>query len=246
MDIIRLLLYIIFLINPYITYAHTIISGNNDSVWVEYHDGLQWAYQDLDGLIVGMSNQEFKDDYGKYYKVGFFINNNRNSALIFDPEKVYADLLSNKGDTISLEVYTSEKLQKKIKNAQTWAMLLYGLSSGLNAASAAYSTTYSTTYANGYAYTTINRSYNPNAAYQANMASNIQMLALGKSMENNCRIIEQGYLKLNTVNSGDAIVGFMNIKHKKGKILRVSLNIGESDFFYSWDVDKKKKSKKKN
>lgn len=242
----RLLCIIIFLVSPYVTCAQTFNTENSDSVWIEYHDGIQWGYQDIDNLIVGMSNQEFKDDYGKYYQVGFFIHNNRDSAVTFDPERVYADLLSNKGDTILLEVYTHEKLQKKIKRTQTWAMALYGLSAGLNAASAGYSTSYSTTYSNGYAYTSINRTYNANAAYQANMMSNMQMQALGKSMEDDRKIIEQGYLKLNTVNPGDAIVGYMNIKHKKGKQILVSLKIGECEYSYLWDVDKKKKSKKKD
>ncbi len=157
-------------------WAQTFLSEENDTTaLIEYHDGQQWVYRDNDGLIVGLSNHEFKDDYGKYYQIGIFISNSRDTVLTFEPEKVFADLLSNKGDTISLEVYTNEKLQKKIKRAQTWAMALYGLSAGINAASAGYSTTYSTSYSNGYTYTSINRTYNANAAEQANMATNMQI-----------------------------------------------------------------------
>ncbi len=64
-------------------------------------------------------------------------------------------------------------------------------------------------------------------------------------MDNDRAIIEKRYLKLNTINPGDAIVGYMNIKHKKGKRLLVSLNVGECEFSYLWDVEKKKNAKKK-
>ena len=237
----RLLHIILFFLSPYITWAQSFISEECDTTaLIEYHDGQQWVYRDNNGLIVGLTNHEFKDSYGKNYQIGIFISNNRDTALTFDPERVFADLLSNKGDTISLEVYTNEKLQKKIKRSQAWAMALYGLSAGINAATVGYTTTYGASYSNGYAYTSINRTYNANAAHQANMATNMQMQALGKSMDNDRAIIEKGYLKQNTINPGDAIVGYMNIKHKKGKRLLVSLNFNDCEFSYLWDVEKKK------
>lgn len=226
-------------------WAQTFISENDTTVFVEYKDGKQWVYRNIDGITVGMTNEEFKDDYGKYYKISFFISNNQDSTLTFNPEEVFADLLSNKGDTISLEVYTNEKFQKKIKKTQTWAMVLYGFSAGLNAASAGYTTTYSTSYLpNGYAYTSINNSYNANAAYQANMAASMHLQTLGDRMKNDRAVREQGYLKLNSIHPGDAIIGYMNIKHKKGKQLLVSINIGARTFSYLWDVEKKKKKDK--
>lgn len=243
----RLFLIISFLLSPYIIWAQTFISENDTTAFVEYNDGKQWVYRNIDGITVGMTNEEFKDDYGKYYQISFFISNNQDSTLTFNPEEVFADLLSNKGDTISLEVYTNEKFQKKIKKAQTWAMILYGFSAGLNAASAGYTTTYSTSYSpNGYAYTSINNSYDANAAYQANMAANMQLQTLGDRMKNDRVVREQGYLKLNSIHPGDAIIGYMNIKHKKGKQLLVSINIGARTFSYLWDVEKKKKKKDKN
>lgn len=239
----RLCIIIIFLLCSISLRAQTFIKLANDTTaFIEYNDGKQWIYRDIDDLTVGMTNIEFKDGYGKYYQVGLFINNNRDSSLIFNPEEVLANLVTNKGDTISLEVYTSEKYQDKIRATQGLVMLLNGLSAGLNAASAGYSTNYTTTYSPyGYAYTTVNAVYDANAAYQANMAANMQMRTLGKLMNEDRVVREQGYLKLNTVHSGNAIVGYMNIKHKKGKNLLVSLNIGGSKFSYLWNIEKDKK-----
>ncbi len=242
----RLILILSFLVCPYIMWAQTFISKNDSTAVVEYNDGKQWVYRNIDGLTVGMSNEEYKDDYGKFYQISLFISNSRDSTLTFHPEGVFAELLSDKGDSISLEVYTNEKFQKKIKKAQTLAMVLYGLSAGINAASAGYSTTYTTSYSpNGFAYTSINRTYDANAAQKANMESNMQMQTLKNMMDNDREIREQGYLKLNTIHPGEAIVGYMNIKHKKGKELLISLNVGDRVFSYLWDVEKKKKNKKK-
>lgn len=244
---IRLLVVAFFLSVHMLIWAQTFIAEPNDSTsFVEYNDGKQWIYRTLNGITVGITNEEFEDGYGKYYQIGIFIKNNQDTAFIFNPEEVFAELLSSKGDTISLEVYTNEKYQNKIKKAQTLEMILYGIASGFNAASAGYTTTYSTSYSpSGYISTSINRSYDANAAYQANMAANMQLQALGDRMENDRAVRVQGYLKLNTVHSGDAIIGYMNIKHKKGKSLLVSLNIGECTFSYLWDVEKKKKKKSK-
>lgn len=120
-------------------------------------------------------------------------------------------------------------------------MALYGISAGLNAGTAGYSTSYSTSYSpNGFAYTTITQHYDANAAYQANIASTNQILTLGQMMENNRTIREQGYLKTTTVYPGEAIVGYMNIKRKKGKLLTVSIPIKDYIYSFSWDVKKKK------
>ncbi len=73
----------------------------------------------------------------------------------------------------------------------------------------------------------------------------MQMQTLKNMMDNDREIREQGYLKLNTIHPGEAIVGYMNIKHKKGKELLISLNVGDRVFSYLWDVEKKKKNKKK-
>lgn len=222
--------------------AQSFIQEANDTITIEYNDGEQWVYRNVGDIIVGMTNKEVKDDYGKYYQIGIFINNCTESTMTFNPEDVFADMLSNKGDTVALEVYTHEKYQKKIMKNQMWTMALYGFSAGLNAASAGYSTTYSTSYSpNGYAYTSVQRTYDANAAFQANMAANMQIQTLGKMMENDRLVRKQGYLKINTIHPGDAIAGYMNIKHKKGKTLLVNVRIGDREYLYSWDITKKKK-----
>ena len=116
---------------------------------------------------------------------------------------------------------------------------LYGFSSGLSAGSAGYSTSYSTSYSsNGTAYTTVTNHYDANAAFQANMVSSYQLQTLGKMMDNDREIKRQGYLKKTTVHPNEGIIGYMNIKRKKGKILTINIPINGYVYSFDWDVSK--------
>lgn len=222
--------------------AQTFIqTGNDTTVITEYNDGRLWAYRNIGDVVVGLTSYETKDNYGKYYQINIFIHNHGDTSFLFDPATVLSSLTTKTGDTLQLQVYTNETFQKKIKRSQSWAMALYGLSSGLNSGTAGYSTSYSTTYApGGYTYTTITHHYNANTAYQANMTASYQMLTLGKMMENDRVIKEQEYLKMTSVHPDESIVGYMNIKWKKGCVLTVFIPVNSHIYSFDWDVRKKK------
>lgn len=223
--------------------AQTFLMEEGDTTVVtEYNDGKQWAYRDANGFVVGMSNSEAKDDYGKYYQICIFISNHGNTPVDFIPEEVEARLVGKSGETMPLKVYTNEKFQRKIKNAQAWAMALYGFSAGLDAGTAGHSTSYSTSFSpNGYAYTTVTHHYDANAAFQANMAASAQIMTLGKMMDDDRAVKEQGYLKRTTVHPGECIVGYMNIKRQKGLAMTVTVPMNGHAYSFDWDVSKKKK-----
>lgn len=85
--------------------GQTFLRNDNDtSVVTEYLDGKLWAYRNNGGLIVGMTNEEISDDYGRYYQIGIIINNQRDTSVIFNPEEVYSSLVKKNGDTITLDV----------------------------------------------------------------------------------------------------------------------------------------------
>lgn len=230
----------IFLSLAIICKAQTFIYPQNDSIMTEYNDGKFWVYLNKNDIVVGLSCFEEKDNYGKYYHLDIFIKNLSERPIIFRPDSVYSNLLTKKDDTLKLEVYTNEEYQKKIKRSQTWAMALYGISAGINTGTVGYSTSYSTTYSpKGYTYITITNHYDANAAYQANVASTNQMLILGQMMDNDRTMREQGYLKTTTIYPDEAIIGFMNIKRKKGKVLTVNIPIDNYIYTFDWDVNRK-------
>ncbi len=224
-----------------ISYAQDLVTSENDpTVTTEYHDGKLWAYRHINDCIVGLTCYEYKD-YGKHYQIRIQINNLSFQNVTFDPDEVTASLIDKNGDSIILEVYTNDEFQKKVNRSQSWAMALYGFSAGFNAGSAGYSTSYSTTNSsNGYAYTTVTTTYNPNAAYQANIAANAQIFALGKTMAEERAMKEQGYLKKTTIHPNEGIVGYMNIKRKKGDNLIVNIPLNGCVYSFEWNVNKKK------
>ena len=175
-----------------------------------------------------MTNYEEKDDYGKYYQVAIFIKNLGEESVTFDPDRVTSSLYTKRGDKLALQVYTYDEYMKKVKNAQAWSMALLGFSAGLNAGMAGYQTTYTTT-------------YNYAAASAANMAATTQMMTLSKLMADDRNTKSQGYLKITTVHPGEGIIGYMNIKRKRGLTMKVNIPVDEKVFSFDWDVMKRKK-----
>ena len=233
----------IFSCLAYTVSAQEIIAADNDTtVLTEYHDGLLWAYRHIGDYVVGMTNNEQKDDYGRYYQIAIFVKNLGEESILFDPEEITSELYRKSGDTLSLEVYTYDEYMKKIKNAQAASMLILGFSSGLNAGMAGYQTTYTTTYGtNTMPYTQVHTTYNYAAASAANIAATTQIMTLSRMMLDDKKIISQGYLKQTTIHPNEGIIGYMNIKHRKGVHMTVNIPIEGQLFSFDWDVSKKKK-----
>ncbi len=220
--------------------SHTQILQYMDSTVVtEYNDGRLWAYKRTEDITVGITNYEAKDDYGKYYQIAIYIYNHGKEPLTFYPENIYSSLTTNKGDSTELEVYTFEKYMKMVKRKQTWAMALTGFATGVNAASAGFSKSYHY----GPYGMSVSTHYNPAAATTANMYAQTQIASLNKSMENDRKLISQGYLKTNTIHPNEAIIGYINIKRKKGKSMVVNIPANGNLYSFTWDISKKGKSK---
>ena len=222
--------------------AQSFIHPETDSTVVtEYHDGLLWAFREIDGLVVGMSNSIYKDDYGKNYQIQIYIYNGGDHSVVFDPALITSKIKTRKGRINKLEVYTYDAYIKKIKQQQAIIMALLGLSAGISAGMAGYQTTYTTTYGPGYIpYTQVHTTYNYAAASAANIAATTQIMTLGKLMENDTRTYSQGYWKITTIYPREAMTGYINIDYSKGETMAVNIPFGEKNFPFLWIVSKKK------
>lgn len=68
----RSLLLAVFLVSSCISWAQIFIKEPKDSTaYVEFNDGRQWVYRQIDGLTVGMANEEFKDNYANIIRLAF-------------------------------------------------------------------------------------------------------------------------------------------------------------------------------
>lgn len=230
---------------------------------VEYRDGEAWTYYINDGILVAMSNTE-TNDYGKYYRIYINLTNNSFYPFEFDPAESIAILTDKKGNDIALEIQTAQQYDKRIRRTQMWEEALTGFAQGLAAANAGYSTSTTTSsyrgnsyssgsaYAigsGGYAYgnysgstsyygssTSTTRTYDAGVAYAAQMQASQNMAAMS---ENNFQIRQarqEGYLKRTTINPGESISGYFNIKRKKGETLVITLNIAGAEYQFPWNV----------
>lgn len=224
--------------------AQTFVKAENDTtVLTEYNDGRLWAYKQIGDFVVGMTNYEEKDSYGKYYQIVIFIKNLGETPITFEPEQITSTLYSKNNDTIPLIVYSYDEYMKKVKSAQALSMALLGFSAGMNAGMAGRQTTYTTTYgASGMPYTQVHTTYNYAAASAANMAATTQMMTLSKLMADDRNTKSQGYFKITTIHPNEGIIGYMNIKRKKGQSMTVNIPVGGQAYSFDWDVTKKKKN----
>lgn len=233
----KLLVFIVILFVFVAASSQTLMKPENDSTFVtEYRDDNEFGIIAKDSIIVGVSCNTMKDDYGSYYQLNILIQNLTDNSFVFEPADVKANLVTKWEEYEEMRVYTAQSLQKKIRNAQMWTSVFLGLSAGLNAASAGYSTSYVSSPYGGYTVQT----YNAGNAAMANMLATNQMILMGKQMENDRKVRDEGYLKKNTVKPGEGIYGYMLVKRQKGKEMTVLIPVNGKEFSYTWSLAKKK------
>lgn len=219
--------------------AQTLIKPENDSTFItEFRDDNEFGIIARDSVIVGVSCNSVKDNYGSYYQLNILIQNLTDTSFVFDSADVKASLVTKWDENEEMKVYTAQSLQKKIRTAQMWTAIAIGLNAGLNPASAGYQTSYVSSPYGGYTVQTNNAG---NAAL-ANMLATNQILLMGKQMENDRKVRDEGYLKKNTVKSGEGIYGYMMIKRQKGKEMAVVLPVNGRDYTFTWSLAKKMKN----
>ena len=231
----KLLFVSLFLLLPYFGFSQTFIALEDENEYTrEYHDDIEWVYRYHNDFVVGVACI-YSNVYGKYYQVEIFLKNLTDASYDFNPADVTAIITTNESKSDSLEVYTNAEFQKKVKNKQNWTLALESLA----ASGAGYSNTYSTTVApNGMMYTTTTSTYNAVAAQQANE----NYARLSESLAEDRMIINDGYLKRNTLHPGEAIQGIMNIKKKnKGMILQIHIPVNGFDYVFCYNVSKRDK-----
>ena len=224
-----------------------------NSMRIEYRDGDAWSYYINDGILIAMTNTKI-NDYGKYYRIYINLTNNSFYPIEFDPKESTAILTDKKGKDITLEIQSAEQYNKRIRRTQRWEEALMAFALGLTATNAGYSSSTTTSSYSGYSYThgsasaygtggysygnstSTTRTYDAGVTYAAQMQASQNMATMS---ENNFQIREarqEGYLKRTTINPGESISGYFNIKRKKGESLVVTLNIAGAEYQFPWKV----------
>lgn len=233
----------VFMLLPTDLNAQSLIIQNNDSSIVkEYRNGDEWGCRAKDGFVVSLGNKYVSDDYGNFYQLTVLIQNLTSEPYTFDPDSIKAYVVNRDSLLENMKIYSAEAFQKKIKNDQMWTQVFAGIAAGINTAQASYQTSYvSTTGYGGYTYIQPVTTYNASAASLANMIASNQMMDMAKQMEADRKVRDEGYLKKNTIHSGEGVIGYMNVKRIKGSRMTVIIPVNGEQYIFVWDIAKKKK-----
>ena len=235
-------------------------SPSLNSKKLEYRNGEAWPYYINDGILIAMTNTE-TNDYGKYYRIYINLTNNSFFPIVFDPAETIAILTDKKGKDLTLEIQSAQQYDKRIRRTQMWEQALTGFAQGIAAANAGYSTSTTTSYYSGNNYSrgsisaygnyygnnnyygssiSTTRTYDAGKAYAAQMQASQNMAEMSKKNFQIRQVRQEGYLRRTTINPGESISGYFNIKRKKGETLVVTLKIAGAEYPFNWNVNHKK------
>lgn len=204
--------------------------------------------------------------YGKYYIADIGIYNNTSQSINFNPKEIQATI-TKKGKVKEAEVLSHSEYMKNVKRKQTWQAIGKSMAESSAASEAGKTTTntnsssygsYSgsskTNYSNSYGSNigssrstgTISGSSNTKststttdgrAQYMANQNAARNVQDFKNQQGNISNMLNEGYLKRNTLKSQDYIRGNVNIKYRKADEVEIVVPINGKNYTFIWDKD---------
>lgn len=223
-------------------------------------NGVSWDYYLKNGLCV-MVNPSIRKEYGKYFTLYILITNNSVTPIIFDPSLINA-YKTKKGEKEFLSVLSSEDYIKKVNRSQGWSKFFNALGEYAAASGAGHSTSSTTNNSVTAGYSTAGvigsngvavgasehisasstssrtNNYDGTAAYQANLIANNRVDNFNNQLEQERNVREEGYLKTTTIEPGETISGYVNIKYEKGDELFINIPINTITYPFAWNLGK--------
>ena len=248
----KILLLLIFL--PFIVFAQDIT----------YLDGKTFLTFSNEEIEISM-NLSKERQYGKYYiaDIGIY---NKSQSFDFNPSEVQA-IIFRKGKEKQAEVLSHKEYMKKVRKRQTLQAVGKSMAEHSAASQAGKITTNtsSNTYGSysGNSRTDYSNSYGRNigsststgtiygrsttnssstttdgrAQYMASQNANRNVKEFTNHQSNISRMLNQGYLKRNTLKNQDYIRGNLNIKYRKADEIEIVVPVNGREYIFLWDKD---------
>lgn len=208
---------------------------NPDAHFTTWIDEIPWLSYTVNGLTISMAIQESRE-YGRYHEVSLMIDNATFNTMVIEPSievtayaADYATSLSDPTD--SRLVLSYDAYMQKVKNRQTWTAVALAVSSAAAGVSSAMAPNSASISVNGH--TAFINSYGNHVSI---FAPDLAFAGVGEAWASDRKIIQKGYLKKNTVSSGEIISGYFNIKSEYEKYLIVYYNFNGVQIPFYWDV----------
>ena len=202
---------------------------------VNWVDGVPWVSFNCNGLTVSMSVESIRE-YGKYYQATIIIDNHSFEPLLIEPsENFYALSAAKDVDLIlfpeSSELLSYDEYMRIVRTHQGWqeaaitlANVAVAVSNSLSSNSASVSVNGSTAYVSA-------RGNSVNVFVPDMMWAGVR-----DEWKRDRAVIDRGYFKKNTINPGEQVSGFFNIKRKRNKSLCVICELNNMTIPFYWDV----------
>lgn len=205
-----------------------------------YKHGALIEYYQNNGVTVAMVIVINKM-YGKYYQVAIKIKNQTDKAFNFFPSNVKAFLNTN-GQNFPQSILSYRDYMKKVRHRQNANALFAAMGENERANQAGYSSSYTNSNYSGnvgntYGNVNVNgatRSYNGAASYAAHQKANQNIAMNNNQLVTIRNSINQGYLRTTTIQSGEQLLGYVNVKFKKAKGIRISVSVNGYQYWFGF------------
>jgi len=232
---------------------------------VSYIDGK--AFMTFSDEMIEISMNLSKErQYGKYYIADIGIYNNTNQSFDFNPSKVEATII-RKGKQKEGEVLSHKDYMKKVKTRQTWQAVGKAMGEYSDASEAGKTTTdiNSSTYGtySGSSTTNYSNSYGGSLGssrstgtisgrsstygtstttdggvqYMASQNAERKVKEFTNEQAQISKMLNQGYLKRNTLKAKDYLRGNLNIKYRKADEIEIVVPVNGKFYIFTWDQD---------
>ena len=207
-------------------------------------NGFERIYYEKGGVEVG-AFIDVEKNYGKYYKFNVSIVNNTPERIDFVPDfsslrtEVRGRKITNQG---RLRLLSYDNYMKIVEGRQMGNAILMGVATGLSNVTAGYTTvssntTYKSSYGSGYI-SSSTTFYSPTLA-RLEREQNMEMLANYADVESGrLNLIDLGYLRANTLRSGEMLESYVYMPFDKNvELIKLLLKVGEQDYEFIFNTE---------
>lgn len=209
-----------------------------------YYNGTNYRYYTKNGVQVIVSAKLVKEYGKKWYQLGIKVTNNSLATIEFGTDNISATVWNPQEDYCRLPVWTAQEFTRRIQRQQNFAAIAVGIAEGLNSAfgndGMSISHTDSYSQRNGFSSSTT-VTYN---AYEAQLQRTMrlnQLIDWENAMTQERMARNEGYIKRTTINSGEAISGYVNIERMtipKQSYVEIDVIINGATYEFDYDLTK--------
>ena len=203
-------------------------------------DGQPVEYYSYNGINISLALSEQRQ-YGKYYVAYITIENLTGHPFNFFTSTIQATYTRKNKETNGI-VLTNAEYMKIVNRRQAWNTAINTYNENSAARGAGYSYSNSNSRISAYNQTaTINsnsRTYNAANGYIAQQNAQNNINNFQNEQQQIKSVLNQGYLKDNTIDNQQKIIGYVNIKFEKSDKITINVPVNGEVFSFYWGAIK--------